>query len=377
MSVISESEKKRLRSLKEKKQAFKAKNQLVQQALSNLDNITNNKKIIFDDVDGQQDLKAKKKTKKDLFDSDVDSNNEKDPLWNEDEFKVKKSKKTNLGNDARFTLDDRFEEDNRQTEKSNIVENTDECNLQKEKERELDILESILGTPFTVRNQETKPIKKELMIRYDPTENGHCEYEVKPVQSETKEKSTKKKKRDKSVSEIKEPSPPEPEVSKDIYYAVSDTLTESLKQKGEFSLLKARGKERDDTENIKDNNTSTAENNKVQNFTFNFNANRAFKYDSSDNEDTHEVPDIDNQMVDKTKEDTLQNNLFGHKDTLFFNSNDVRFNEAVKFFSTEAASNDKFNNLRRELKTIVRMKIRNNERRHQPYGKKRKIKRSQ
>jgi len=36
MSVITESEKKRLRSLKEKKQAFKAKGQLIQQALSNL-----------------------------------------------------------------------------------------------------------------------------------------------------------------------------------------------------------------------------------------------------------------------------------------------------------------------------------------------------
>ena len=53
------------------------------------------------------------------------------------------------------------------------------------------------------------------------------------------------------------------------------------------------------------------------------------------------------------------------------------FLEAVKFFSTEAASNDTLNNLRRELKTIVRMKIRNNIRRHQPYGKKRKIKKSQ
>lgn len=36
MSVITESEKKRLRSLKEKKQAFKTKGQLIQQALSNL-----------------------------------------------------------------------------------------------------------------------------------------------------------------------------------------------------------------------------------------------------------------------------------------------------------------------------------------------------
>lgn len=52
------------------------------------------------------------------------------------------------------------------------------------------------------------------------------------------------------------------------------------------------------------------------------------------------------------------------------------FSEAIKFFSTKAASNHEFNNLRRELKTIVRMKIRNNERRRQPYGKK-KIKRFQ
>lgn len=85
------------------------------------------------------------------------------------------------------------------------------------------------------------------MIRYDPTENGHCEYEVKPAQLETKEENTKKKKRDKSVLEIKEPVLPEPEVSKDIYYAISDTLTESLKQKEEFSLLKTHGKGKADT----------------------------------------------------------------------------------------------------------------------------------
>lgn len=79
------------------------------------------------------------------------------------------------------------------------------------------------------------------MIRYDPTENGHCEYELQP---KIKEKNTKKKKHDKSISEM-EPILPEPEVSKDIYYAVSDTLTESLKQKGEFSLLKTHRKEED------------------------------------------------------------------------------------------------------------------------------------
>lgn len=84
------------------------------------------------------------------------------------------------------------------------------------------------------------------MIRYDPTENGHCDYEVKSVQSKIKEKNIKKKRHDKSILEM-EPVPPEPKVSKNIYYAVSDTLTESLKQKGEFSLLKAYRKEENDT----------------------------------------------------------------------------------------------------------------------------------
>jgi len=65
---------------------------------------------------------------------------------------------TTLGNDVRFTLDNRFTEDI-QTEENKIVEDTDEYNLQKEKERQLDILESILGTPLTTKNQEIKPIK--------------------------------------------------------------------------------------------------------------------------------------------------------------------------------------------------------------------------
>jgi len=115
-----------------------------------------------------------------LFDSDDDNKNEKDSLWNEDEFKVKKCKKvsiwyfvffnndtnsiylcsqTTLGNDARFILDDRFIEDNNQTKESKVVEDTDECSLQKEKEKQLDILENILGTPLTIKNLETKPTK--------------------------------------------------------------------------------------------------------------------------------------------------------------------------------------------------------------------------
>lgn len=86
------------------------------------------------------------------------------------------------------------------------------------------------------------------MIRYDPTDKKHHEYEIKPAQSETKEDSkkenrkTEKKKREKAKIEV----PPSVEVSKDIYYTISDTLTESLKQSEGFSLLKACGRERND-----------------------------------------------------------------------------------------------------------------------------------
>lgn len=80
------------------------------------------------------------------------------------------------------------------------------------------------------------------------------------------------------------------------------------------------------SENIKDDDTSTVENIKAQYFKFNFNANNAFKCDSSDDENTPKAPDISNEMVDETKRDIQENILFDHKDTLFFDSNDVRFN---------------------------------------------------
>lgn len=61
-----------------------------------------------------------------------------------------------LGNDARFTLDGRFAEDDHQSKETEFVENTYESDLQTEKEKQLDILESILGTPFKTKFQETK-----------------------------------------------------------------------------------------------------------------------------------------------------------------------------------------------------------------------------
>ncbi|XP_020292634.1 nucleolar protein 8-like isoform X1 [Pseudomyrmex gracilis] len=369
-------EKRRLQALKEKRQIYKAKQQLIRDALSNI-NATNNR-IKFEDDDGnncdkQQSPKLQNK-KNDLFSDDDNDNNETNLLWNEDEFSSNKDKhkKVTLGNDARFTLDDRFLEDDHQSEKTELVENTNESDLQTEKEKQLDILQNILGKPFKTKclemKEETKPAKKGLMIRYDPTESKHGEYEVQPKnKSEKKEKKIKKRKLDKS-EEIEEPTTVE--VSKNTYYAVSNTLTESLKQKEEFSLLKIYGKEKDNTEDKKSYDTSIVEN-KDKIFKFHFNKNNAFKCDSSDEEDINTAPDTEKQMVEDSKNNHA-NSLSEYKDTLFLEKDDARFNEAEKFFSAEATS-DKFNNLRRELKLIVRSKIRNNEKKTQQ-SKKRKVK---
>lgn len=82
------------------------------------------------------------------------------------------------------------------------------------------------------------------MIRYDPTENSHKEYEINIEKSETETKKVKKKKNKNNTDNLIENAPVE--VSKDIYFSVSNSLSKSLKEEGPFSLLKTFGKETTD-----------------------------------------------------------------------------------------------------------------------------------
>lgn len=72
------------------------------------------------------------------------------------------------------------------------------------------------------------------MIRYDPTENDHKEFEINIEKSESETKKDKKKKKNK-IKAINEN--PSIEVSKDLYFSVSDLLSKSFKEEGQFSLL--------------------------------------------------------------------------------------------------------------------------------------------
>lgn len=84
------------------------------------------------------------------------------------------------------------------------------------------------------------------MIRYDPTEDKHKQYELTMEENKS---SAKTKKRKKKIEIGVETNKDEPVVvSKDVYYSVSDSLTKSLnQQQGEFSLLKTYGKDIDET----------------------------------------------------------------------------------------------------------------------------------
>ncbi|XP_078040916.1 putative RNA-binding protein CG14230 [Augochlora pura] len=375
MNEINESEKKRLKSLKQKKESFKAKELAVQHALKNLDNKLNKNKIIFDEnIDEILETKIKKKAvkrKRDLFDDNVDEDGDNnEPVWDISNFETdKKSRSITLGNDERFKIDKRFMDDDHASEKDSTVANNDETDLQNEKKMQLNILENILGVPIqqkTLKSKEaTKDPKmaKKQMIRYDPTKSNHKEYEIVPQTSEADTKKIKKKKKNKDVTETAVDTTPV-EVSKDIYFSVSDSLTKSLKDAGEFSLLKTFGKEEVHEKEEQVYNAKTIDP-KSKKFQFSFDTKNPFKYDSSDDEN-------DNKDIELKKE-VPQSHIPKATNKFFFGDSDERFNEAVSFFSKASMPDEEFKTLRQELKHIVRTKIRHNVKKRQPFGFKKKV----
>ncbi|XP_043686836.1 probable RNA-binding protein CG14230 [Vespula pensylvanica] len=373
-----EAEKKRLLSLKRKKEAFKVKEQLIRDALKSLDNRKASNKIVFDDsIEKNIATEKEEKKFKILFDNEDDDDEE--VTWNDDKFKTKKDLdekyiklQASFGNDSRFTLDDRFIEENVQNEENK--EEVDECDLENEREWQFNILEDVLGAPIATKLKNEETVKKFAMIRYDPTEDKHKQYELT---TEENKSSAKTKKRKKKIEIGVETNKDEPVVvSKDVYYSVSDSLTKSLNQRqGEFSLLKTYGKNIDETDKKNVAAVSAKINEempKKQKSFLNFDSTNPFKYDSSDDENGIK---LDIQRLRDRKEEKESNHLFvKDSDDFFFSTNDRRFEDALDFFKKELAPNNEFKNLRRELKQIVRAKVRKNVKRTGKWGNRQKIK---
>ncbi|XP_012271866.1 probable RNA-binding protein CG14230 [Orussus abietinus] len=356
-SVVSEAEKKRLKSLTEKKRLFRTKEQLIRIALQKVD-VGKSNKIIFseDDEDKCNNIQSETKNRRQLFEDDEGDD---DTTWNEEKFESMENTNQKLarlqskvGNDKRFILDDRFLDDGEDIEQPGDANSdpTDEKNWQ------LDILSDVLGKTVK-RPDKVETVPRKRMIRYDPTEGDHKEYEVKTEQSKEQSATKKKKKKKLSVTEPEE-SAPQPEVSKEVFYKVTDTLKDALKEKESFSLLKTLGRA-DTIERQEDPKNKKAKADEP--FQFNKAAGKVFKYDSSDEEEEQEEEDGSNlkSITFSSGDQEESTNKF------FFTADDSRFRGANEFFEVSSPAED-FKNMRRELKQIVRMKIRNNVRKELP-----------
>ncbi|XP_015524685.1 nucleolar protein 8 isoform X1 [Neodiprion lecontei] len=358
---INVSDEKRLKSLEEKKKAFKIKENLIRQALNSVDQKSvATRKFFSDDLESLNETSVEQKKKKRLFNDDDEDEGDGEILEN-GEFKISKNinKKLqtlqqNYGNDKRFTLDDRFVE----VEDNVEVNNADSLSgLNGERDWQLDILQSVLGKPMrSSRIDETADKRKKGMIRYDPMKNEHAECKTPIVKSRNPKKMNKA---DKVLTENVDDQQKHPELSKDTFYNVSENFANTLKQDEQFSLLKTFRAAKSGTDDPIDEEIYEEREHR-----FNFSTKNPFKYDSSADEGENYEDEINNKSIEKSEAKSNWN------DRLFFNDNDIRFEDAQKFFGKQAEKNTDFSTLRRELKQIVRSKIQNNLRKKVTWKKK-------
>ncbi|XP_046735034.1 nucleolar protein 8 [Diprion similis] len=358
---INVSDEKRLKSLKERKMAFKTKENLIRQALNSVDQKSvSRKKIFSDDLESFDETSVEMKKKKRLFNDDDDDEGGGEILEN-GEFKIPKNinKKLqtlqqNYGNDKRFTLDNRFIE----AEDNVEVNNPDSLSgLDQERDWQLDILQSVLGKPMrSSRIDKSVDKRKKSMIRYDPMKNEHDECKIPIVKSHNPKKM---KKVDKILNENVDDEQKQPELTKDTFYNVSENFADALKQDEQFSLLKTFRAVKSGTDDPVDE-----EINEEQGHRFNFSTKDPFKYDSSADEGDDYEDETNNKSIEKSEAKSNWN------ERLFFSDNDVRFEDARKFFGKQSEKNIDFSTLRRELKQIVRSKIQNNLRKKATWKKK-------
>ncbi|XP_033214137.1 probable RNA-binding protein CG14230 isoform X2 [Belonocnema kinseyi] len=348
--VISESERKRLASLKAKKEAFKAKEQAVRNALKMVDTTNRSKKIIFDDLESTEDNETSKKRKL-CWESDEEEEEFKFPDDSELNSKSKtmfSKLQSTTGNDKRFTLDERFMEDEDKEEETVQEEETE---IAAERKMQLGILEDVLGNPISteMKNHNDRGFKRANMIRYDPTEESHHQYEIAPQKPE------KLKKQIKSETENVKEAEPLP-VSKEVFYSVSDKLTSVLAEGENFSVLKMLGKESTDPSIVKPEIPYICEP-MEQKFGFNFDSNKAFKYDSSDDEE----PNADSSAKgNKFKSERDSSHFYGKDDKFLFALDDPRFKECEEFFSKRSEQSEDLKTLRPILKQTIRKRIQTN-----------------
>ncbi|XP_049788063.1 probable RNA-binding protein CG14230 isoform X1 [Schistocerca cancellata] len=383
------SEEKRLKSIEEKRMSFKNQVQTVKRALAAVD-APPNKKIIFSDnemstvhTDDENDDGEKPVDKPSTLFDDESSDDEINDFKIKAQFEGRKGQKllelqSKYANDKRFTLDERFyesDDDEASVEPDKVVE------FQDEKKRQLNILQDVLGdTAHVLPEKREKPSNSRSMLRFDPLKADHKRFEVatpEKIENESKKMNVENglKMQDEEDHEVQDEKPAKVEVSKEKFYNVTDRLKETLKSKtqndAQFSLLEMFGSTEDDKvfgfigawssqEKYKN-----SELNKKKQIGWSRNP---FKYDSSDSEDEYEVKK--STESNQNSYETISENMKATS-SFFFKENDARLKEGLEFITTaKRIGEEEFSKRRRELKLIIRAKIKNNMRKKRPWKKK-------
>lgn len=395
-----EAEKKRLESMKKKRQEFKEKKMIIKSGLTGVDKVQN-KKLIFSDAEDEMPRQIKTHTITNkghqnhtvLFEDDeADDSNDELNFEIKKQFEGKKGQKvldlqSRYKSDKRFTLDERFIDDDEDEEPENKQSNTTEeveLGTEDEKAKQMNILQDVLGVTFKTKyseNNDNKKSKPKLgMLRFDPLQPDHAKFlaPVEPKPDLTKKTKKKTKEKQEVVKEVEpQPEGPKIEVSKEQFYKVSDALKEAIAQPSQFSLRSLFGSkdnDEDDDENKGPQEQDTdyipleaPKPKKVKN-PLDPKEKNPFVYDSSDSE-TEEV-DQKEDKVEKieTLPAPVTETKAVWKENLFFSKFDSRLKEGLEFFNK--APENEIQKERRELKSLMKKRIYNKDRKNQMFKKK-------
>lgn len=347
---------KRLQSLRQMKEGYRQQKQLIKNALSNIEGKKSNK-IVFDDTISDNTLKIQKSTPKlTLFEGEEDN----EDIYNfevREELQGQKGQKlmqlqSRFKNDKRFKMDSRFLEED--------TEEVNEVDMCEEKEKQMEILESVLGQKIKRRSNlkdAHTSIQPNVMLRFDPSQPEHSKYEVQPPKVEKKKQKVKKVV---VTSEVA----PQPEVSKETFYTVQTDLKQSLYGSEGFSLSKLFGNK---VNEIQEETTHFEEKPlDVRQTEFDTNP---FKYDSSEDEEGKEETLASVPLVEKIEKVQVKPRLW--TETFFFKEDDYRMQEGFDFIKRlQVAEQENFNTVRRNLREIVKGKVKNNLRKNRPFKRK-------
>ncbi|XP_015792257.1 uncharacterized protein DDB_G0283697 [Tetranychus urticae] len=229
-----ESEQKRLAALTQKVEQEKLAKQLIKSSLSGQ---ALNKKIVFDNP---VPLVKEEPVSKKLFAEDEDN----EEFGGDQSYEFKRFKNSNeskiiglqsrFAHDPRFKIDERFIDD--EDNYGDYSHEQDEA--KKEEEKQLDILEEVLGKPLKRKYNQPEESKHNSIIipRYDPTKAESQKFKIRKVH----------KLEPYQLPENTEEENSKPEVSKERFYEISETFKKDFNDDQfdgqSFSLTKLFGR---------------------------------------------------------------------------------------------------------------------------------------